>query len=151
MQAIEVFRGQANDSFKEYKKSIDKEIFVKMMEMYHVGVPEDQLPKIIKDMAAKYGGDFQKWGDALYRRSVFVDHAKIMALLDDFNPNFPDVTISAIENDPGFLIQQSILSNYCQKIRPQNSGQTGRFVHAMESTQDLTSGDFSRPACNTPM
>ena len=36
---------------------------MKMMEMYYVGVPKDQMPAIIKEMGEKYKGDFQRWGN----------------------------------------------------------------------------------------
>ena len=108
------------DNFKEYKKEIDKEIFVKMIEMYRGGVPEDQLPGAIDSLSKKYRGNFQRWGDNLYERSVFVDKEKMSNLMASFNSNFPELMISEIKKDPAFRLQKSILNNYFSVIRPQN-------------------------------
>ena len=119
--AKESFEELIRDNFKEYKKEIDKEIFVKMMEMYSEGVPSDQVPEAIASLTKKYRGNFQKWGNDLYDRSVFVDENKITSLLDNLNMNFLDLTISELKNDPAFKIQKSVLDNYFSKIRPQNA------------------------------
>ena len=110
--AKQSFEDVISDNFKEYDKSIDKEIFVKMMEMYSVGVPKDQLPRSIDSLSKKYRGDFQKWGDDLYEKSLFVDAMKMQNLMNSFNKNFADLTISEIEKDPAFKLQKSILDNY---------------------------------------
>ena len=110
--AKEAFESVIEENFKEYDKSIDKEIFVKMMEMYSVGVPKEQLPRAIDSLNRKYRGDFQKWGDNLYEKSVFVDADKMRNLMNSFNKNFPDLMISEIEKDPAFKLQKSILNNY---------------------------------------
>ena len=114
LDATEKFRALAESSFKEYKKEIDQEIFIKMMEMYFHGVPREQLPSIIVDMEKKYRGNFEKWGDDVYKKSIFVDAEKMNKFL-----NRP--TVGALKKDPAYLIQKSILDNYFQKIRPANS------------------------------
>tara|TARA_B100001250_G_scaffold300984_1_gene262691 strand:- start:108 stop:1775 length:1668 start_codon:yes stop_codon:yes gene_type:complete len=119
--ALDKFRGQVENSFKEYKKEIDKELFVKMMEMYYLGVPKDQLPTIIDSLQRKHRNDFQRWGDHLYNKSIFVDAEKMGNFLNSFNKNFADVASSIIKNDPAFKLQKGILNNYFQKIRPSNT------------------------------
>jgi len=119
--ALDKFKNQVEDNFKEYKKEIDKELFVKMMEMYYLGVPKDQLPTIIDSLQRKYRGDFQKWGNYLYDRSIFVDSEKMENFLASFNANFGDVTSSIIKQDPAFKLQKAILTNYFQNIRPSNT------------------------------
>jgi len=118
--AFENFQELVRDNFKEYRKDIDKEIFVKMMEMYCLGVPADQLPGVIDTLQKKYRGDFQKWGDELYEKSIFVDEEKMNTFLNSFNENFGDVAVSIIQKDPAFKIQNGILNNYFQVIRPKN-------------------------------
>ncbi|RPG58050.1 MAG: S46 family peptidase [Flavobacteriales bacterium TMED191] len=105
------FMSEVTSSFKEYKKEIDQDIFVKMMQMYFENVPKDQLPKIILDMEAKYQGNFEKWGSMLYEKSIFVDEQKLINFLK--NP-----TAKKIKKDPGYIVQKSILDNYFNKILP---------------------------------
>lgn len=122
------FEEVVSDNFKEYKKEIDKEIFVKMMEMYTHGVPKEQLPGAIDSLSKKYRNNFQEWGDRLYEKSVFVDEEKMKNLMTSFNSNFPELISSEIKKDPAFKLQKSILNNYFSVIRPQN-------VEAEESLQ----------------
>ena len=119
--ALDKFKNQVDDNFKEYKKEIDKELFVKMMEMYYFGVPKDQLPPIIDSLQRKHRGDFQRWGNHLYDKSIFVDAEKMEAFLSSFNKNFTDLASSIIKQDPAFKIQKGILNNYFQKIRSSNT------------------------------
>ena len=118
--ALDKFTEQVSIGFEEYKKEIDKEIFVKMMEMYFEGVPKNQLPPAIDSLQRKYRGNFQKWGNALYEKSIFVDEEKMNNFLNSINTNFGDVAASIIRKDPAFKLQKSILTNYFQVIRPQN-------------------------------
>ncbi|MAZ55667.1 MAG: serine protease [Flavobacteriales bacterium] len=119
--ALDKFKGQVEDNFKEYKKEIDKELFVKMMEMYYLGVPENQLPPIIDSLQRKHRGDFQRWGNQLYNKSIFVDAKKMDAFFESFNSNFADLASSIIKQDPAFKLQKGILNNYFQTIRPSNA------------------------------
>jgi hypothetical protein len=64
-------------------------------------------------MIKKYRGDFEKWGNILYGKSIFVDKEKMLAFLE--NP-----TANGIAKDPAYIIQKSILDNYFEKIMPQN-------------------------------
>ena len=117
---LEKFQQQVKTTFEEYKKDIDKEIFVKMMSMYFTGVPKNQLPPAIDSLQKKYRGDFQKWGNSLYEKSIFVDKSKMNNFLNSINTNFGDVAASIIRKDPAFKLQEAILNNYFQSIRPQN-------------------------------
>jgi hypothetical protein len=111
ISAKKTFQDEVTSSFKEYKKEIDKDIFVKMMEMYFNNVPKGQLPQIIIDMEAKYNGDFQKWGDVLYEKSIFVDQNKLTDFLQK-------PSVKRIKKDPAYIIQKSILDNYFNKTLP---------------------------------
>jgi hypothetical protein len=111
--ALSTFKERVEASFKEYNKQIDKDIFIKMMEMYNDGVPENQKPDIITKMASKYKGDFKRWGNDLYKKSIFVDLKKM-------NKFLKDPKASSIKKDPAYIIQKSILDNYFQSIQPQN-------------------------------
>tara|TARA_Y100000994_G_scaffold243211_1_gene241278 strand:+ start:35232 stop:37550 length:2319 start_codon:yes stop_codon:yes gene_type:complete len=119
--ALNKFKEQVNSNFEEYKKEIDKDIFIKMMDMYFSGVPKNQLPNAIDSLQKRFRGDFEKWGNALYDKSIFVDKEKMNDFLNSINTNFGDVAASIIRQDPAYKLQKSILSNYFQVIRPQDT------------------------------
>ena len=109
--ALDAFRIEVDNTFGEYSKEIDRDIFVKMMEMYFNNVPKNQIPSIIVEMEKKYRGSFKKWGDAVYAKSIFVDKGKMLDFLQ--NP-----TAKAITKDPAYKIQKSILDNYFNNTLP---------------------------------
>jgi hypothetical protein len=111
-EAKKAFIIEVKNNFKEYKKEIDRDIFVKMMEMYYDNVPKEQIPNIIPKMVEKYRGDYEKWGDYVYAKSIFVDEEKMMKFLDRPSAN-------GIEKDPAYVIQKSILDNYFNTIMPE--------------------------------
>lgn len=108
------FKKEVENSFKEYSKKVDLEIFVKMMEMYVQNVPAEQLPDIINKMQKKYKGDFEKWGKVMYSKSIFVDKDKMLSFLEK-----PSKKI--IIKDPCYIVQKSILDNYFTNIVPQRT------------------------------
>ena len=80
-EAKKSFMNEVLETFKDYKKEIDMDIFVKMMKMYYENVPKDQMPEIISKMAKKHKNNFKKWGENVYSKSIFVDESKMMAFL----------------------------------------------------------------------
>jgi hypothetical protein len=97
---------QAEDFFKDYNPTVDKEIFVEMMKMYIKDVPADYQADIIKKelFGKKFKGDIQKWADYIYSTSIFVDEKKCKDFLK--NPSY-----KIISKDPGFTVAMSFIQN----------------------------------------
>jgi hypothetical protein len=97
---------QAEDFFKDYNPTVDKEIFVEMMKMYIKDVPADYQADIIKKelFGKKFKGDIQKWADYIYSTSIFVDEKKCKDFLK--NPSY-----KVISKDPGFAVAMSFIQN----------------------------------------
>lgn len=90
--------------FKDYNLPTDQKLFVALLKMYYENVPKDQLPDIFANvLEKKFKGDFNKWADEVYSKSIFVDKTKLMAFLDK-------PTYKAISTDPGFNITLSVLN-----------------------------------------
>ena len=119
LAAKKVFKKQVVENFEEYDQRIEKDIFIKMMQMYYNNVESTQLPSILKEMGEKYetagkinDGGFEKWADQVYNRSIFVDRQKMLNFLDG------PATAKTILKDPAYIIQKSILDNYFTKTLP---------------------------------
>ena len=53
-----------------------------MLKMFYNNVPKDQYPSIFTDIVIKkYNGDFNKFADDVYSKSIFVDSTKLYAFL----------------------------------------------------------------------
>ena len=100
----DIFKPEVEKFFKDYNQPTDKKLFVALLKMYYDNAPKDQLPDIFANVVdKKFKGDFNKWAEDVFLKSIFVDKAKLMAFLD--KPSY-----KVIANDPGFNITLSVVS-----------------------------------------
>ncbi len=98
------FKPEAEKFFKDFNLPTDKKLFIHLMKMYYDNCPKDQLPDIFPNVVdKKFKGDFNKWADDVYAKSIFVDKAKLMAFLDK-------PTYKTLYSDPGFSITLSMVN-----------------------------------------
>ncbi|NTW33214.1 MAG: S46 family peptidase [Bacteroidetes bacterium] len=103
---VEEFKEKAKEFFKNYNKSCDQKLFAEMMKMYYENTPKDQQPSFFKDfLEKKYKGDFNKFSEAVYSKSIFADSSKLYAFLA--KPSF-----KVIDKDFSFIIINSIIKTY---------------------------------------
>jgi hypothetical protein len=88
--------------FKDYNVNTDKKLFIALLKMYYDNVPKDQHPAIFAEVDKKYKGDFSKWANEVYAKSIFVDKKR----MEDFLAN---PTFKVISKDPGFAITLSMV------------------------------------------
>ena len=75
-------KGGVDGHFKNYNEPIDKNTFGAMMEMYHKNVPLDQQPPYLLKMDKKFKGDYNKYADYMYGKSIFANKEKVEAFLN---------------------------------------------------------------------
>ena len=68
--------------FKDYNVTIDRNLFASMMKMYHENVPLDQQPVYLLEMDKKFKGDYDKYADHVFEKSIFGDKTKVEEFLD---------------------------------------------------------------------
>lgn len=108
----EELKEKVESHFAEYYKPIDKKLFAAMMKMMYENVDPKFHPPIFNEVKKKYKGDFNKWADNVYNKSILVEKEKTLAFL-----NKPDVKV--LDKDPGFQAMMSVLSNFREKAGPQ--------------------------------
>jgi len=92
--------------FKDYNKTCDMKLCVELLKMFYDDVSKDQHPSVFADIVVKkYKGDFNKFAQALYSKSIFVDSAKMYAFLA--KPEF-----KVLDKDLGFITMKSMLNDY---------------------------------------
>lgn len=115
-------KSSLDEEFKEFNLPTDKKIFAALLEMYYKNVPKDFHPykSIIKYdkkgevvsekkiytfdiVAKKFDGDFNKWAEYIYSKSILVDKAKMQAFLE--KPNYKQ-----LEKDPGMCVTLDFIS-----------------------------------------
>ncbi|MFH0865037.1 MAG: S46 family peptidase [Bacteroidota bacterium] len=102
----EEFKTECAAFYKDYNKACDKELFEALLKMYYDDIPADQQPSVFPEFVSKkYKGDFTKFTEAVYSKSIFTDSAKMYAFLS--KPTF-----KALDADPGFKTMYSMLKTY---------------------------------------
>ncbi len=103
-EIVSALKQRAEDHFKNYDIRIDQELLSKMYEMYFRNVPDDQLPEFLKQEGEKNDGNFSKYAEKLFRKSIFSSKEKVMDFLE--NPK-----AKTIEKDPAFEDMQKFDAN----------------------------------------
>ena len=93
--------------FKDYNLPTDKKLLAAMIKMYYENIPMDQQPDYLKDMAKKYNGNFNKYADYIFKKSIFTSLHNVEAFLE--NPK-----AKKISGDPAYIAYQAFTSNYSQ-------------------------------------
>lgn len=109
LAAIEEYRNICKEHFKNYDVNTDKQITAAMFKMYYNDINKAVHPLAFAEVEKKYKGDFAKYVDAIFAKSIFVDEAKMHKFLE--KPN-----VKMLEKDPGFKVMRSILGMYYGQV-----------------------------------
>ena len=93
------------DHWKDYDQDVDKSIFAGLLDMYYKNVPADKQLAFIAEAGKKYKGNFNKFADMVYKKTIFASEEKFNAFLDK-----PSVKV--LEKDPIYSIKDQILDQY---------------------------------------
>ncbi len=97
---------KAREFYKDYNEPTDKKIFAALSEMYYNTIDEEYQPEIFKTtVKKKYKGNFQKFTEDLFKKSVFPDSTRFMKFLN--NP-----TAKVLDNDMAFKMMQQVIGLY---------------------------------------
>ncbi len=111
---IEDLKKTAKEFYKDYNASTDKKVLVEMLKMYALDVPEEFHFSALKDIQKKFKGDYQKYADKLFEKSIFTDEKR-------FNDFLAKPSAKVIEKDPAYILTQSVIEKYIELARASNS------------------------------
>jgi hypothetical protein len=118
-EMTEKLKKTAAEHFKDYDMATDKKLFAALLKMYHDDVPKEQQAPIFTEVDKNYKGDFNKFANDVFTKSIFRDSASVANFLKK-----PDG--KAIDNDLAFRMFVSIYKDYTSKYRPIISSLTQR-------------------------
>ncbi len=105
--AIASIKTAAEEHFKDYNVGTDKKIFKALTEMFYNDVPKEYHIDIFTTIEKKYKGDFQKFTDDMFAKSVFASKEKLDAFL-------AKPSVKVLEKDLAFKTMKSVLNLYFQ-------------------------------------
>lgn len=102
--------------FKDYDMNTDRQIFEKVfLDLYPKYCPVEFQPSVLREIQANYYGNYQKYADKLYSKSIFASQLKVNEFLDDFTIK----SIEKVKKDPGMVLFSSLMDNYSNTIVPE--------------------------------
>ncbi|MDP4210589.1 MAG: S46 family peptidase [Bacteroidota bacterium] len=100
-------REKSRKFYKDYNAPTDKKVSEVMFRLFYENVKPELHPSFLTDIQKKYKGDYKKYVDNLFEKSMFADEKKLMAFLD--NPK-----VKTIEKDPVFIASVAVAQAYWQ-------------------------------------
>ena len=104
-------RKSVEAQFKNYDVATDKKLFAALIKMYYDDVDKSQMSDEFKGLVKDYKGDFNKFADAVFSKSMFRDSALISKFFTK-----PDA--KTLTNDLAYKTTMFIISNYMKKFNP---------------------------------
>ncbi len=86
--------------YKDYFQPIDRELFEIFLREYYQNVTSDFHPAFYSELNKKFRGDFSRYANHVYSKTIFTNHSKVHDLLN--NPG--KKALKAILHDPLFVI-----------------------------------------------
>ncbi|HBF87932.1 MAG TPA: serine protease [Bacteroidales bacterium] len=102
---IESLKSESVSYFKDYDVQTDKKLFAELFNMYYNDVPKEYHFAFFDEINSKYKGDFNKYADVLFSKSIFADENKFKNFLE--NP-----TAKVLDKDMAMTITKQILHVY---------------------------------------
>jgi hypothetical protein len=104
---IERIKTGMTDFFKDYNPPTDRKIVKAMFKLYAQDVTEEYQPTIFNEIRTKYKGDFDKFIDVMFDKSIIINQTKLNSFLDKPNKK-------ALEKDLGYKASQSIFEKFME-------------------------------------
>jgi hypothetical protein len=91
--------------FKDYNSTTDKKLLAAMLELFYTDIAKENQPEIFNTIQKKYKGDFAKFAEMIFLKSMFPYKEKVEAFLKK-----PDTKI--LKSDPGFSLMLSVMTKF---------------------------------------
>ena len=100
--------------FKDYNLGTDEKISAALLKLYYNHIPKDLQPEIFRLIEKKYKGDFDRYVQAIYSRSMFTSPDKIIPFLKNYDAGDQ----KKIVKDPVYMLMKSLYALYFETLGP---------------------------------
>lgn len=100
---------RAADFYKDYNPATDKKLFAALMQLYYQNVGPEYRPDIFQPLEKKYKGDFNRWAEDLFEKSIFASQEKL-------NQFLAKPSLKKLEKDPALKIAIEVRTYYMNLI-----------------------------------
>ena len=100
-EIIDGIRSELKNYFKDYDAETDRKIATALIELFYERVDPLYHPSFYKEIMSKYKGDYEKYCQYMFDKTIFADQSKLEAFLN--NPQ-----LKILEKDPAFKAATSM-------------------------------------------
>ena len=111
---LEKTKKMVNGFFKSYSKSTDKKVCFSMLKLSDENMSDSLRPDILVRIKNDFSGDFMKYTEELYSKTIFLKQEKLLSMLN----NFGSVEIKKLTKDPAWKLAINIQDFQKEKIQP---------------------------------
>ncbi len=108
-------KNRTENFFRNYEVEIDREVFIKVLELYYKNVEKQFHPDLYQTIHHKFKGNYRKFTGRVMKKTIFTDKKKILDMLNNYSP----ATVKKIISDPVFQIFFSFGEVFNSYIYPQ--------------------------------
>ncbi len=115
-QSIARLEAMLDRFYRNFNEETDKKIFAALLEMTYNDMPPDLRPDILNRINRRFRGDFERYADRVYRRTMFTEQKQVENFLS--NPS-----ARQLRRDPVFELTQALFDGYFElyrKMQPAN-------------------------------
>lgn len=112
-KTIDRLKSGVKGFYKDYNAATDQKICAALLKIVSVNLPKEQQASIFQEIEKKYKGDFSKYAEAIYSKSIFTSEEKITKVLDNLEANY-----KKIEKDPVFQLMKSCYTKFANDVLP---------------------------------
>jgi hypothetical protein len=143
--AIDGYRETAKAFYKDYNSATEKKLITELFSFFATNVDSKYYPAEFAKANDKYKGDFGKYADKMFSKSIFATEESMMAFLDKCDAK-------KLEKDPMYIMGMSILNEYrtvAGLINEKSAGlDRGRRLF-VDGLMELNSGENLFPDANS--
>ena len=104
--------------YKNYHSPIDQEAFAAMMKAYFTQMPSSFAPAFYVEVVEKYQGDFSKFAEAVYKKTVFNNEEKLTKLFAKYSKDSAVAKVK-LKKDPILVYLNQFMELYRVGIIPE--------------------------------
>lgn len=97
---VENLISQTDRFFKDYDKLTDQKLFVALLALFSENVTPEYQPASVRGAYQKFSGDFNRYADWFYNRTIFADQEYVLEMLNSFTRR----KMKEILKDPAFQL-----------------------------------------------
>ncbi|MGD1844870.1 MAG: S46 family peptidase [Salibacteraceae bacterium] len=114
--AVKALKAQAAKHWKNYNMPTDRKVTAALLRFYGEDLVAKMQPEVMnKQIKGKFKGDYKKWTDYVFAKSVFASEERLNAFLEK-----PSKKV--LDKDPAYQMFASFFNHYLSNIRPTLSG-----------------------------